>query len=255
MKNFEKYENEVREYNGDNFCRDFVIPHILKKDNCAGIYCSVCAKRQLMWFLEEYEEPETDWSNVEVDTPILVKNREDDMWRKRHFAKYKNGNVYAWSNGYTSWTENYMASWKYAKLAESEEPKVDWNEVKIDTPIMVRDSENGDWFKRYFAEYKNGKIYTWDNGHTSWETSRMIEWKYAKLVEDAKEDKEAETDWSKIKINTPILVKDHEDGEWLKRYFAKYEDGYVYAWGNGCTSWNADNMYAWNYTKLAEEEV
>ena len=255
MKNFEKYENEVREYNGDNFCRDFVIPHILKKDNCAYLSCSDCGRRQMLWFVEEYEEPETDWSNVEVDTPILVKNREDDMWRERHFAKYKNGNVYAWSDGQTSWTAYDMMVWKYAKLAESEEPKVDWNEVKIDTPIMVRDSENGDWFKRYFAEYKNGKIYTWDNGHTSWETSRMIEWKYAKLVEDAKEDKEAEIDWSKIKVNTPILVKDHEDGEWLKRYFAKYEDGYVYAWGNGCTSWNADNMYAWNYTKLAEEEV
>lgn len=188
MKNFEKYEGEIREYSGDNFCEDFVLPHILKKDNCAGIYCSVCAKRQLMWFLEEYEEPETDWNQVEVDTPILVRNSEDKMWRKRHFAKYKNGNVYAWSDGQTSWTAYDMMVWKYAKLAEdakeNKEPEVDWNEVKIDTPIMVRDSEDGDWFKRYFAEYKNGKIYAWDNSHTSWETSRMIEWKYAKLVED-----------------------------------------------------------------------
>lgn len=69
-----------------------------------------------------------------------------------------------------------------------------------------------------------------------------------------KEYEEPEVDWSKVKVDTPILVKDHEDREWLKRYFAKYEDGYVYAWGNGCTSWNADNMYAWNYTKLAESE-
>ena len=49
---------------------------------------------------------------------------------------------------------------------------------------MVRDSKYGNWFKRYFAEYKNGKIYTWGNGLTSHDTSRMIEWKYAKLVED-----------------------------------------------------------------------
>ena len=69
-----------------------------------------------------------------------------------------------------------------------------------------------------------------------------------------KEYEEPEVDWSKVKVDTQILVKDHEDREWLKRYFAKYEDGYVYAWGNGCTSWNADNMYAWNYTKLAESE-
>ena len=188
MKNFEKYEDEVRKFKGGNFCEEFVIPHILKSNNCAYLSCSDCGRRQMLWFVEEYEEPKVDWNKVEVDTPIFVKNSEDEMWRKRHFAKYKNGSVYAWSNGFTSWTENYMASWKYAKLAEDakedKEPEVDWNEVKIDTPIMVRDSENGDWFKRYFAEYKNGKIYTWDNGHTSWETSRMIEWKYAKLVED-----------------------------------------------------------------------
>ena len=77
----------------------------------------------MLWFVEEYEEPETDWSNVEVDTPILVKNREDDMWRERHFAKYKNGNVYAWSDGQTSWSAYDMMVWKYAKLAESEETK------------------------------------------------------------------------------------------------------------------------------------
>ena len=123
MKNFEKYENEVREYNGDNFCRDFVIPHILEKDDCAYLPCSECGRRQMLWFVEEYEEPETDWSQVEVDTPILVKNREDDMWRETHFAKYKNGNVYAWSDGQTSWSAYDMTAWSYAKLAESGEPK------------------------------------------------------------------------------------------------------------------------------------
>lgn len=188
MKNYEKYEDEVRKFKDGNFCEEFVIPHILKSDSCAYLSCSDCGRRQMLWFIEEYEEPEVDWSQVEVDTPILVRNSEDKMWRKRHFAKYKNGNVYAWSDGQTSWTAYDMMVWKYAKLAEDakedKEPEVDWNEVKVDTPIMVRDSENGDWFKRYFAEYKNGKIYTWDNGHTSWETPRMIEWKYAKLVED-----------------------------------------------------------------------
>ena len=188
MKNFEKYEDEVRKFKDGNFCEEFVIPHILKSNNCAYLSCSDCGRRQMLWFVEEYEEPEVDWSQVEVDTPILVRDSEDEDWERRYFAEVKWGTVYAWKDGRTSWTENYMASWKYAKLAEDakedKDSEVDWNEVKIDMPIMVRDSENGDWFKRYFAEYKNGKIYTWDNGHTSWETSRMIEWKYAKLVED-----------------------------------------------------------------------
>ena len=191
MKNFEIYEDEVRKFKDGNFCEEFVIPHILKSNNCAYLSCSDCGRRQMLWFIEEYEEPEVDWSQVKVDTPILVKYTESAKWKKRHFAKYENGLVYAWDNGETSWTTVAMTDWNYAKLAEdaegakeNKESEVDWNEVKIDTPILVRDSENGDWFKRHFAEYKNGKIYTWDNGHTSWETSRMIEWKYAKLVED-----------------------------------------------------------------------
>ena len=120
MKNFEIYEDDVKEYNGDNFCEDFVLPYILKKDDCAGIYCSDCAKRQLLWFLKEYEEPEVDWSKVEVDTPIMVRDSENTEWVKKHFAKVEDGIVYAWNNGETSWTTEGMVDWKYAKLAESE---------------------------------------------------------------------------------------------------------------------------------------
>ena len=122
MKNFEKYEDEIRKFKGDNFCSNFVIPRILKKDDCAGIYCSECISRQLLWYLEEYEEPKVDWTQVEVDTPILVRNSEHSEWFKRHFAKYKNGKVYTWDNGYTSWTAcGYMGAWNYAKLVEDEE--------------------------------------------------------------------------------------------------------------------------------------
>ena len=192
MKNYEKYADEIKRYSDlQVLCDEIKIPFILEptgKSCTRDIDCDTCQTLTTLWLLEEYEEPEVDWNQVEVDTPIFVKNSEDEMWRKRHFAKYKNGNIYAWSDGQTSWTAYDMMVWRYAKLAEDakedKEPEVDWNEVKIDTLIMVRDSEYGDWFKRYFAEYKNGKIYTWDNGHTSWETSRMIEWKYAKLVED-----------------------------------------------------------------------
>ena len=184
MKNFEKYENEVREYNGDNFCGDFVLPRILKKDNCAGIYCSACAKRQLMWFLEEYEGPEVDWNQVEVDTPILVKNSEYEKWLKRHFAKYENGKVYAWQVGCTSWTEDIMTDWDYAKLAEDEkEPEIDWSKVEVDTPILVRQGKNGGWLEKHFAKYENGDVYAWVDGQTSWTGADKIKWKYAKLAE------------------------------------------------------------------------
>ena len=125
MKNYEKYVDEIKKYKGTHFCKDFITQHILKSDDCTNVGCARCKVLQMLWLLEDYkeEEPEVDWGKVEVDTPIFVKNSEDEMWRKRHFAKYENGNVYAWGNGFTSWTENYMASWKYAKLPEDEGDK------------------------------------------------------------------------------------------------------------------------------------
>lgn len=62
-----------------------------------------------------------DWSKVEVDTPILVKHRVEETWEKRHFACFKNGYVYTWSEGTTSWSvpdEQLITMWNYAKLAE-----------------------------------------------------------------------------------------------------------------------------------------
>ena len=124
MKNYEKYANEIREDKGQNFCKDFVKPNILKSDSCDGLSCGACYMLQMIWLLEDYEEPETDWSKVEVDTPILVKEYEESNWSKRYFAKYEDGVVYAWSNGVTSWTANddeCVIAWSFAKLAESEE--------------------------------------------------------------------------------------------------------------------------------------
>ena len=121
MKNYEKYADEIRKYEvsiGGYFCNEFIMPHILKKDNCAGIGCEHCHMLQMIWLLEEYE---VDWSKVEVDTPILVKECEHGKWLKRYFAKYENGTVYAWNGGCTSFSESAWTAWNYAKLAEGEE--------------------------------------------------------------------------------------------------------------------------------------
>ena len=187
MKNYEKYADEIKKYKDYNFFGDFVKPYILESDNCNGLDCIRCSMLRAIWLMEDYEEPEVDWSKVEVDTPILVKNSEDEEWRKRHFAKYKNGNVYAWSDGLTSWTAYDKMVWKYAKLAENEkeckESKVDWSKVNVDTPILVGEGD-GEWVKRYFAEYKDGIVYAWCGGSTSWDANNMMmSWKYAKLAE------------------------------------------------------------------------
>lgn len=119
MKNYEKYADEIREYKGPNFCKDFVMPNILKSEGCGGLACGACYMLQTIWLLEDYE---VDWSKVEVDTPILVRDFEGSDWFRRHFAKYENGTVYAWDGGDTSWSGgDVMTAWKHAKLAESEE--------------------------------------------------------------------------------------------------------------------------------------
>lgn len=71
------------------------------------------------------------------------------------------------------------------------------------------------------------------------------------------EEKETTVDWSKVEVDTPVLVKGVNEDSWLRRYFAKYEDGRVYTWRDGATSWSVENKYslAWcAYAKLAEEE-
>ena len=188
MKNFEKYEDEVKKFKGDNFCKEFVIPHILKKDNCADLSCSDCGRRQMLWFVEEYEEPEIDWSKVKVDTPVLVKNIENEEWKKRHFAKYENGRVHVWNNGSTSWSAYCMYDYKYAKLPEDEKkPEIDWSKVKVDTPILVRDSEDSKWLERYFAKFEDGKVYAWLGENTSYDACGVAKWKFAKLAESEEE--------------------------------------------------------------------
>ena len=71
MKNREKYAEEIKNYKGNEFCCDFVMPVILKKKEC-DIFstCSQCYLVQQLWLDEEYKEPEVDWSKVPIDTPV-----------------------------------------------------------------------------------------------------------------------------------------------------------------------------------------
>lgn len=62
---------------------------------------------------------------------------------------------------------------------------VDWSKVKVDTPILVS-LDDKFWLCRYFADFKNGIVYTWSNGATSWSVPRIEQkdaWSFAKLAE------------------------------------------------------------------------
>lgn len=78
---------------------------------------------------------------------------------------------------------------------------------------------------------------------------KLKEWLNSEYVEPT-------VDWSKVPVDTPILVRDNEDYPWEKRYFANYENGMVGAWEKGKTSWSADgknSVYQWQYAKLAKD--
>lgn len=130
MTNFEKYRDEIikiQKYSA-NDCLDFVIPNVLEPMDfdCDNISCDTCHRLFSVWLLNEYKEPEkpeVDWSKISVDTKIYVKDKEEDKWTKRYFAKYEKGKVYTWMYGNTSWISDgiEIESWEYAKLAEDEE--------------------------------------------------------------------------------------------------------------------------------------
>lgn len=77
------------------------------------------------------------------------------------------------------------------KWANSEyvEPPIDWSKIAVDTPILVRDSANLEWTKRYFAKYENGSVFVWNYGATSWSSDRHVTaWALAKLSDKESSD-------------------------------------------------------------------
>lgn len=70
---------------------------------------------------------------------------------------------------------------------EYKESEVDWSKVPVDTLIRVKENEIDKWVLRYFAKYKDGKIYAWDHGCTSKTTNCVATWRYGEIVtEDIK---------------------------------------------------------------------
>ena len=135
MKNREKFEKEIMDIacSGHNIAFD---KEANKLTRCYDISCGKCAFSSFgtsctdkikKWCNSEYKELEVDWSKVPVDTPVLVKNyKYEQIWSNRYFANYRDGIVYTYPNGTTSWSANKNASfigWEHAKLANEEDVK------------------------------------------------------------------------------------------------------------------------------------
>lgn len=82
---------------------------------------------------------------------------------------------------------------KAIEIVMNYEPKIDWSKVPVDTKVLVKDYEEEDWNKRYFAKYENGKIYTYPSGLSSFTfnegdnnlSKNLINWRYVKLYKGA----------------------------------------------------------------------
>lgn len=77
--------------------------------------------------------------------------------------------------------------WLDEEYTEPPKPKVDWNNVPVDTLVRVRNDEDSPWVLQYFKEFdeeRNYKFLAWSNGRTSKTAGgRRTGWKYCELVE------------------------------------------------------------------------
>lgn len=88
-----------------------------------------------------------------------------------------------------AWRSYEKCRKKFREWLEQEyvEPRVDWSKVPVDTKVFVRDYDSQPWRPRYFAKFENGKIYTWNDGRssfTSLEPRTTSWWNQGKLAED-----------------------------------------------------------------------
>lgn len=128
MTNKEKYAEQILDiacsFNEIAVDKKTMKPVSCKDISCEDCYFGIrnCDDECKEWCNSEYIEPPIDWSKVPVDTPILVRDSQDEEWHRRHFAKFEDGIVYAWDDGRTSWSSlsDEVVDWKYAKLAGDE---------------------------------------------------------------------------------------------------------------------------------------
>lgn len=71
----------------------------------------------------------------------------------------------------------------------------------------------------------------------------------------ANSEYEEYVDWSKVSVDTKILVRDNENVPWSPRHFSRIEQGCVYAFSYGRTSFTSNGKdHFWRYAKLYKEE-
>lgn len=168
MTNYEKYKDKIDKIweSGDIAC--FTKNGEIKP--CYEITCPECefngeegcSLNSKKWLVSEYKDPaeNVDWSKVPIDTPVLVREYETDKWIPRYFAGINgDGNVIAFENGATSWSDNgknFTLSWECAKLANPDDlKKSDFHQEKRE----YRDEELIDMLAANYVEKADDDAY------------------------------------------------------------------------------------------------
>ena len=116
--------------------------------------------------------------------------------------------------------------------------------------------------KEVFEKCTDGDFVV-DNFHRKWKVDKgdlSLDWcdlndfYTLKQILDLDFKKVYDVDWSKVEVDTKILVS--EDGDvWYKKYFAKYENGKVCTFIGGATSFSSGGYFiSWKYAKLYKED-
>ena len=113
--------------------------------------------------------------------------------KAEYLVKEYNGHVYLESReNFKRIEENFFLD---TILGMSFEEAFNWEDVPVDTKVLVKDEEDCCVYtRRYFAEYKDGYIYTWADGKTSFTTKSKTKWNYGKLYKEQLCDIRIETD-------------------------------------------------------------
>jgi len=73
--------------------------------------------------LEKLEDKEDrdliELPDLIINTPMLVRDYEDEDWERRYFKRWDDGSCVCFNNGGTSWSMICATSWKYWKVPES----------------------------------------------------------------------------------------------------------------------------------------
>jgi hypothetical protein len=85
-------------------------------------------------------------------------------------------------------------------------------------------------------------------------TAEGLFWSHNKESKDDLIEVSQYEDW---KVDDLIMVRDSDRDKWVTRYFAKVQDGIVYSWSNGYTSYTADGSQTFwlEARKPATEEL